>query len=125
MHYNLYQSEHEKYRESKNLLIYRISATYHTIMFLKKKRSIINESKKILSNILRLSQSLVAVNKMNASQLLKLRADISGLNNKILELQGVEKKIGFTLERLTGASIKWKSYTAKAEFWIPKKSKKH
>lgn len=105
--YQKYLSEKEAIEETKNLIAFQVQSAYHNILFMHKKKQVMNENKQVLSDVLRLAESLVSVNKMNSSQLLKIKADIFSLTNKITELDGKISKMHSNMEMLCGITLEW------------------
>ncbi len=86
--YRKYLSRRESLAEAYNLVALQVQNTYHQLHFLMRKRDLLIENRNVMKNILRTAESLVAVNRMNSSQLLKIRADISDIDNDVLETEG-------------------------------------
>ncbi len=118
--YKSYLSEKEAMEEARNLLAFQVQSLYHSIMFLSKKEEILNKNKDVLKNILKIAESLVSVNKMNSSHLLKLKADIAVLSNKITELRGAIYIEQARMEKLCGRKIKWSLTGELIDKWINK-----
>ena len=116
--YNKYLSDKEALGEAKNLLAFQIQSTYHNIFFLHKKREILNKNRKVFQDISKLAEALVSVNKMNSSQLLKLKADIFIINNKIIELDGEISNSQTSMEKLCGLTIDWNITDESKNRWI-------
>lgn len=117
--YKQYLSEKESLHEAKNLLAFQVQSAYHNISFLNKKKQIIGKNRNVLKDILRLAESLVSVNKMSSAQLLKLRADISILDNRIIEVDGALSKVKAGMEKLCGTAVNWdKSEDSVTDKWI-------
>ncbi len=119
--YKKYISEKEAMEEARNLLAFQVQSLYHSIMFLSKKEEILNKNKDVLKNILKIAESLVSVNKMNSSHLLKLKADLSVLSSKITELQGAIHIEHARMEKLCGRKIEWSITGELTAKWITKK----
>lgn len=107
--YQQYLSEKESLHETKNLLAFQVQSAFQTISFLYKKKQILGKNRDVLKDILRLAESLVSVNKMSSAHLLKLRADISVLENRIIEVDGALSKAKAIMEKLCGTIINWET----------------
>ncbi|MDY6932762.1 MAG: TolC family protein [Spirochaetota bacterium] len=116
--YQKYQSEKESLKETQNLLIFQVQSAFHNILFLYKKQNILKENMKVLADVLRLVESLVSVNKMNSSHLLKLRGDVSALNNRIIELNGDISIAKADMERICGIALNWDITDKSIDSWI-------
>ncbi len=117
--YQMYLSRKEKYSEAKNLLAFQVQSAYHNLLYMYTREDILTENKKILKSVLRIAESLVAVNKMSGSHLLTLRAGLDDIENKILRIQGAEAKARSVMEKLAGVPLDWSDIRNDAARWIP------
>lgn len=67
----------------KREIVFQVSSLFHKINYLSYKTNILKESKKAFAEIVALARSLVSLNQMNSSQLLKLEADFQSIDNRI------------------------------------------
>ncbi|MCP4135148.1 MAG: TolC family protein [bacterium] len=116
--YHKHLSEKEALNESRNMLAFQVQRLYHSLMFLYKKKEIILKNKTVLINISKTAESLVSVNKMNSSHLLKLKADISIINNKITEVDGEILALQAKMESLCGSKLVWNISAVDSKNWI-------
>ncbi len=115
-----YLSQREKEKDSKRVLQYEISRFFHQLHFQYRKADLLRQSKDSLHQIAKISRTLVAVNKMSSSQVLKIEADISILESQTLETEAMISQSQAKIERLCGIKINWQ--TKKSKLWL-KKSK--
>ena len=120
--YQMYLSRKEKYNEAKNLLAFQVQSAYHNLLYIYTREDILAENKKILQSVLRIAESLVAVNKMSGTHLLKLRAGLDDIENKILRIQGAEAKARGAMEKLAGVSLDWSDIRNDITHWIPEEA---
>lgn len=116
--YQKYLSKKQALEEARNLLAFRVQEKYHIILFLYKKDEILKENMDVLDNIIKISGTLVAVNRMNSSHLLKLKADRATLSNDITEIEGriiFEKS---NLRRLCGSPVECNISSDIIKHWI-------
>lgn len=118
--YNKYLSQKQKESDIKKGLIREITFVYHKLYFQYKKVEILRENKKALGDIVKVARALVSVNKMNSSQLLKIEADISIIENQILQSDAKLKKAQALMEKMCGISLPWQGASAKD--WMVKSS---
>ena len=65
--YKRYLSQKEALKEAKNLLMFQVKSLYHRILFLYNKQLIHKENKTVLQQILKVSETMVANNRMASS----------------------------------------------------------
>ena len=102
-----YLSEKEKLLDTKKSLILSIDSLFHTLHFFYQLEAIYKEIKETLHGIVNVARSLVAVNKMNSAQLLRIDADIAILENQILQTRAAIAKAQAEMENLCGVKITW------------------
>jgi outer membrane protein TolC len=85
----------------RRMLINQTQNTYHELVFLYRKKKLLAENRNTLESIVSISRSLVSVNKMNSSQLLKLEAGMSQLDSEILEVSAMISKTESAMENLS------------------------
>jgi len=102
---NRYMAKQEIIREAKNGLALQIRLTHAALIFIGTKKQILNKNKETLGTISKVAESLVAVNRMNATQLLKIRAEIYDLGISLKEVSGILEKEKQKLEKLCGIPL--------------------
>lgn len=116
--FNLYLSQKERQDQIRKELTLLVASTYHKIHFLYLKRDILIRNMKTLKEMLALARAQVEVNKMNSSQLLKIGADISIIDNNILEVEGETEKAQSNMDKLCGIEFKWNPEKEPAKQWL-------
>ena len=116
-----YSASKEQVEWVKRNLALQISLLYQKIYFQAYKIQIQKERKEALVKILQLARSLVSVNKMNSSQLLKLQADLLAADNQILILKSDLQQWQHKMQALTGKQIAWQLDTKQIKIWLQKK----
>ncbi|MFC1671262.1 TolC family protein, partial [Spirochaetota bacterium] len=117
----IYLSDVESLNEVRNNLAFQVQSTYHKLQFLHEKKKILRDNLLVLKDILKIAESLVSVNKMSSSNLLKIRADSSILKNKIIEVEGDIISMRSTMEKLCGLAVDWSNFEKGNSKWIDKK----
>ena len=104
--WNAYLSQKEKESDTERNLIKEITIIFHQIHFLYEKIKILSQSKESLKRITNTARSLVALNKMNSAQLLKLEADTSKINSDLFKIQAMLSKKQAQMEMLCGHKVR-------------------
>ncbi len=97
-----YRIRDEAVQDSSLRLIYTVSQLYYEYIFQVETKRILEENRSTLGNIVSVARSLVAVNKMHSSQLLKLEADLSILTNRIYRTEAQMQKTIEAIYQMTG-----------------------
>ena len=120
-----YLSQKEQEIDRKYILKREITILFHKLHFLYEKMAILNKSKNSLKHITQVARSLVALNKMNGAQLLKLEADISKIDSRLFKIQAMLGSQKATMEMLCGHKIQWDANTSPkgTQSWLKKSSK--
>ncbi len=118
--YAKYLSARESLHEARNMLALQVQSAYHSLMFLEKKKLVLEENLLLLKNIENLAASLVSVNKMSSSHLLKLNADTARIQNSIIEIDADIETAISDLSRLCGYdNLEWDVKKEEVAGWIP------
>jgi len=111
-------SEKESLDEARNMLALQVQSTYHHIFFLHRKKIILKKSLSTLNDILRVAESMVMVNRMSSTQLLKLRADRATLSTTIIEVEGAIAGAQSEMEKLCGKTLAWNIPAEEVNGWM-------
>lgn len=94
-------SRSEKFSEMGKRLKFQVTDLFHQLNFLYLKRKLLIQSKEALTNIISVARAMVSVNKMHASNLLKLEAGLSQMESEIEEAQALISRTESSMEEIT------------------------
>ncbi|MCB1202202.1 MAG: TolC family protein [Leptospiraceae bacterium] len=118
--YKLFLSQKQMENEVKATLLLHIKQTYHALYFLYRKEQLLIENRQSLTEIVTQARALVSVDKMSASQLLKLEADLAILDNDITQNRAELAKVQAKIEELSGVSYEWVKAPSDIDEWQAK-----
>jgi len=94
----------------RRMLTARVESACYDLVFLYRKKNLLVENRKALEGIVSVTRSLVAVNKMNSAQLLKLEARLSQMAGEITEAGAMIVRAESELENLSSVKPEEKQF---------------
>ncbi len=119
--YQAFLSEKESVEDARNMLALQVQSTYHHIFFLQRKKIILEKNLLTLNDILRVAESMVMVNRMSSTHLLKLRADRATLSTTIIEVEGAIAGAQSEMDKLCGKTLAWNIPAEEVNGWMQQK----